>query len=324
MSRSPGHTTRRHWRGRVSVVAAAVLSALAAAGVVVATPQAGDATRRAQAAAAPHTPSLAPHRSTPRARRPARRPGKGRVQLLSVPFPPGSGQHRKVWVYRPGVPDSRNLPVVYFLHGLPGSATDLARAGIVSILDREFTSGRSQPYVLVCPDGNSPDVDDPEWSNSSNGQVQLETFVTTTLVDAVEGANRRDRAHRMIVGFSMGGFGATNIALRHTDEYSALVSVAGYFHLDDPDHDFGTAAAQAANSPDQHAAAARGLRVLLADGSSDSLALTKGESQRFAAMLQRAGVDVTLMIRPGQHSYQFVTSIWPQIDAFLTNSSGSS
>jgi S-formylglutathione hydrolase FrmB len=33
----------------------------------------------------------------------------------------------------------------------------------------------------------------------------------------------------------MGGYGATNLALRHPDLFGQLVSVAGYHHVDDPD-----------------------------------------------------------------------------------------
>jgi len=32
---------------------------------------------------------------------------------------------------------------------------------------------------------------------------------------AVEGAHRRDACHRAIFGFSMGGYGAMNLAQRH-------------------------------------------------------------------------------------------------------------
>src|SRR5690242_11316122 len=47
--------------------------------------------------------------------------GPGTVQLLELPSGDADGRTREVWVYRPAVPDSATLPVVYFLHGYPGS-----------------------------------------------------------------------------------------------------------------------------------------------------------------------------------------------------------
>ena len=59
------------------------------------------------------------------------------------------------------------------------------------------------------------------------------------VISAVEGAHRRDRRNRIIAGFSMGGYGAANLALRHPTVFGAVASFAGYFHIDDPDSVFG-------------------------------------------------------------------------------------
>jgi S-formylglutathione hydrolase FrmB len=242
----------------------------------------------------------------------------GTVQILRLPSYDAAGGAREVWVYRPGVPDSATLPVLYFLHGLPGSATDLAGTGLEANLDAAFVSGRLAPFVVVSPDGNSIGASDPEWADSVDGTVGLESFVTGELISAVEGSNRRSRANRAIAGFSMGGFGAMNLALRHPDLYGQLVSIAGYFHLDDPSHVFGSDPANlVANTPDQHVSAAARLRVMLTDGSDDTEPVVAGETQRFGALLRRAGQHPTVLITPGTHNWTYVTSVLPAVESFL-------
>ena len=156
----------------------------------------------------------------------------GRRQVLHVALP-GSTTTRDVVVYRPAVPDSAELPVLYFLHGYPGSASDAFDAGLPRLIDRLVAEGYP-PFVLAAPDGNGMSHRDTEWANAVDGTDQFETFVTGNVIRAVEGTHLRDRTRRAIAGFSMGGYGAVNLALRHPDLYGQVVPIAGYFHVDDP------------------------------------------------------------------------------------------
>lgn len=250
---------------------------------------------------------------------PAPRPvGPGTVSILSLPAPDAPGGRRQAWVYRPGVPDSASLPVLYFLHGLPGSYEIADDIALRQTLDADFTGGVLKPFVVVAPDGNSTGADDPEWADSTNGTVRVESFVTGELITAVEGRNRRDRAHRAIAGFSMGGYGAMNLALRHPASYGQVAALAGYFHVDDPSEVFGgDAAVIRANSPDQQLAAAARLRVMLADGAGDADPVAGGETQRYAALLHAAGQYPLAVVTPGAHTPQWLVSIMPAAFAFL-------
>jgi S-formylglutathione hydrolase FrmB len=252
---------------------------------------------------------------TPPAQRPTR---SGSTQTVSIAAADAPGGHRQVWIYRPAVPDSASLPVLYFLHGLPGQVSDLAGTGIAAQLDFAFSVGAVRPFVLAAPDGASTGASDPEWADSVDGRVRLETFITGDLIDAVEGGQRRDRGHRAIAGFSMGGYGAANIALRHTDLFGQFASLAGYFHVDDPSGVFGQSpAVQAANSPDRHLARARMEHILLVGGMQDGLALTGSEDERFAGLLRAAGMPVTHYTPAGTHSWEFVSSSLPFVELFL-------
>jgi S-formylglutathione hydrolase FrmB len=239
---------------------------------------------------------------------------RGTTRVLEIAAADAPGGRRQAWEYVPGVPDPDRLPVVYFLHGLPGSWSDLPRAGAKEALDRIFASGVA-PFILVAPDGASNGPRDTEWADSSDGRVHLEGFVTGPLIAAVEGAHRRPRAERAIVGFSMGGYGAAMVAFRHGDLYGQLGVLAGYFKIDDPDGVF--AGTQAEHDPNEHVEAFRGLRVLLVEDAGEKLALVRGEAARFGEALQRAGVDASVAVTPGSHSPAWVVAQLPALARFL-------
>jgi S-formylglutathione hydrolase FrmB len=261
------------------------------------------------------TRAAPPATSTPR---PPAAPRPGTVQIASVAATDAPGGVRRVWIYRPGVADSASLPVVYFLHGLPGNYLSFASTAGKDLLDRLITSAAVKPFVLAAPDGNSDKASDPEWADSADGNQQIERFVIGALLHVVEGSHPRDRAHRFIMGFSMGGYGAMNLALHHPGLYDAVASVAGYFDTDDRSGVFGgNDSVVAANRPDRHLAAAHTLRVMLADGADDHLAATTGETARFATLLRRDGVTPYVDIQPGGHDTQYLRRELPRALTFL-------
>ena len=167
--------------------------------------------------------------------------GSGTLRELRLRSPDSSRTLRSIYIYRPGgVTDTAKLPVLYLLHGLPGSAGDIWTGfDGKKLLDTEFTHGAA-PYEVVTLDGHGTKHRDTEWADSADGADEVESFVLNVAIPAVEGAHRRDACHRAIAGFSMGGFGAMNLAQRHPDVFGQVAAVAGYFHLDDPDAVFGT------------------------------------------------------------------------------------
>lgn len=258
------------------------------------------------------TPSVAVARRQLRGQTP-----REHLQVLRLRTPGSPTTYREVWVYRPAVPDSPRLPVFYFLHGLPGSPADLADADIAATLHSYFAGG-GRPFVLVAPDGNGTEHDDTEWADSVDGRDQVETFVLRTVIPAVEGKNRREPRLRAIGGFSMGGYGAMNIALRHPDLFGQVATVAGYFTIDDPDEVFGREpAVEDRNRPDRHAGEAAGMRLLLVEDEGDPLRLVRGEAARMSGLLRAAGATVQLRIQPGHHNWGFVRQQYPAILDFL-------
>src|SRR5580692_12228248 len=71
-------------------------------------------------------------------------------QLLTGTFP---GTARSGYVYLPpGFNVSHRYPVVYLLHGLPGSPSEYIRGtSLGSFADGEISAGRVQPFIAVIP-----------------------------------------------------------------------------------------------------------------------------------------------------------------------------
>ena len=243
--------------------------------------------------------------------------GHGTITVLHVPSEDHDVPVRDVWVYRPGVPDSRTLPVVYFLHGLPGAASDLFAHGGAAVLDRMFGSG-TPPFVVACLTGTGHAHVDTEWADSVDGRDRLETYLFSRVIPAVEGRNRRDARHRFVAGFSMGGYGAVNLALRHQSAFAGAASFAGYFHIDDPDDVFGrNPAVEAANDPEDLVHTDKRVQFWLGDGASDDEPVVEGESQRFAKLAGPLVAPGDLVIAPGTHSWSFVLAHLPDLGRFV-------
>jgi S-formylglutathione hydrolase FrmB len=244
-------------------------------------------------------------------------PARSTVRVVHLKAPDRGGRIHEVAIYRPALPDDADLPVLYFLHGYPGAAWDPFRNGLGGFLDRYAAAGH-EPFEVAAPDGNGAAHGDTEWADAVDGIDRIESFLLQVVIPAVEGDHRRPRSERAIAGMSMGGYGAMNIALRHPDLFGQVVSVAGYFHVDDPDGMFaGDPGAVAANSPDQHVDAARGLRILLLDGDQEDLDLVRGEARRFAGLLAGQGIPVTVLTGPGHHDWRYVARQYPAITDFL-------
>jgi S-formylglutathione hydrolase FrmB len=120
-------------------------------------------------------------------------------------------------------------PVVYFLHGLPGSSSSYR--GNTWVADAIADAG---PAILVYAQGARDDDTDPEYLDWGSGR-NWGTYVSSELVRYVDAHFRTiaSRAGRAIVGVSAGGYGATIIGLHNLARFSVIESWSGYFHPTD-------------------------------------------------------------------------------------------
>jgi S-formylglutathione hydrolase FrmB len=241
-------------------------------------------------------------------------PGLSQVHVTD----PADHRTYGVYVWRPDVPETRTLPVVYFLHGVPSDPKTIVGYEGLARQAAAYVAHGGTPFVLAVPDGNGSHHADTEWADAADGSDRVETRFMDEVIPAVEGRHRRDAGHRAIAGFSMGGYGSMNLALRHPGVFGSVASISGYFHVDDPSGMFGGRNDLiAANRPDEHVEAARRMRIFLAVGDQDDDPVVRGEPQRFKKLLDDAGVPAVLEVRPGGHDWDLVRSVLPDTFGFL-------
>lgn len=242
---------------------------------------------------------------------------RGTVSVLQIRGPSDQQPHQ-VWVWRPPGPDSATIGVLYFLHGDPGSARDPFTAGLAQTLSRLLQEGYP-PFVFASVDGNGERHADTEWANSRDGSDLVMDRVTDAAIPAVEGTHMRDAAHRAIAGFSIGGYGAMNIAMQNPGVFGQVVSIAGYFVMNDLSGMFGgSPSVIARNTPSAHPCRARGLRVLLDEDASEPNPLIRGQADRMGGLLRACGVPVTVQVQPGSHDWAYAIGALRQAFSFLT------
>jgi S-formylglutathione hydrolase FrmB len=130
---------------------------------------------------------------------------------------------------------TKRYPVIYLLHGTPGSERDWVRGGrIVESADTLIATNEIPGLIMVMPDGNGRPKVTPEWADSFDHRQLMETYVVRDLVHYIDQHYRTipDAAHRAIGGLSMGGFGAMNIAEHHPNIFGSVISLGGYYYAE--------------------------------------------------------------------------------------------
>jgi enterochelin esterase-like enzyme len=216
-------------------------------------------------------------------------------QVLSGVFP---GELRSGLVYLPpGFSTANRYPVVYLLHGMPGSPTEYPDGtGLVNFADDAIASGTLRPFIAVLPAAGPDDRYNGEWAG------RWETDLVDRIVPWVDEQLPAlpDERDRVIAGLSAGGFGAVNIALRHPGLFGTVESWSGYFApLRDGPFKHAPRAVLAANDPTllarSEAATLRqdGVRFFLSTGPAHSHWFRPQQTTDFTRELRALGLDVS-------------------------------
>ena len=223
-------------------------------------------------------------------------------QLLKGTFP---GTVRAGFVYLPPKFDrTHRYPVVYLLHGLPGSPTEYVDGTqIGQFADAEVASGAMRPFIAVIPAAGKTPSYNGEWAGPWEDALvnQVLPWVDSQLPTIPS------RSGRIIAGLSAGGFGAIDIALRHPTLFGTAESWSGYFDplLDGP---FAHTDRQtlAAHDPTRlirsEATALRhaGLRFFISTGPYHSRQIDPASSNTFAQELRDLGLPVEFYANPNK------------------------
>jgi S-formylglutathione hydrolase FrmB len=188
---------------------------------------------------------------------------------------------------------SRRYPVLYLLHGDNEPASSFLRLGLQPTLDRLIRSHAIAPLIAVMLQGNGLTNN---WRNTYGAAgptgPQYNTYIgeVQRLTDRVL-RTIPSRASRAIAGYSMGGFGAMNVALSQLGSYSVVESWEGFFN--------NLSGQLAADRP---LLARMPLHAFVYGGLSDRVAGTS-QNAPWAAALRSAGAEAQSALYPGGHTF---------------------
>jgi enterochelin esterase-like enzyme len=224
---------------------------------------------------------------------------QGRIPGAAVPR-----LRRASLVYLPpNVDPSRRYPLVIMLHGLRGSPYSVAGGlRLPEVVDPPITTHQLPPFIAVIPPAGLTASFDGEWTGPWERYVVQDVMPWADAHLPVE----RDAAGRVIAGFSAGGYGAVDIALRHPSLFGVAESWSGYF---DAPHDGSLKGAPraelAAHSPTDLVEQRRD--ELLSDGTRFWLSAGRHErvvlhaTRRFGGELDRLGLSSRVLVTDGGH-----------------------
>ncbi|MCW2503988.1 MAG: esterase [Actinomycetia bacterium] len=124
------------------------------------------------------------------------------------------------------------FPVVEFFTGFYGGLDIFQRTlGASAVMDQLIGKHKMPPAVVVIPEQNPHLPADSECVDAVNGD-RADTYLSEDVPEVVRSELRvgRGRESWALMGYSTGGYCAANLAIRHPAEFSAVVSLSGYFH----------------------------------------------------------------------------------------------
>lgn len=121
-------------------------------------------------------------------------------------------------------------PVVYMFHGIGGDSSSWLEYGnATNEMDELTKNGEIEPFIAIMPEGYSS-----YYSNSYDGSFNYESMLTTELIPLVNATYRthHEPQYNATLGFSMGGFGALSVGLRHKELFGSVVSLSASIRTD--------------------------------------------------------------------------------------------
>ncbi len=120
--------------------------------------------------------------------------------------------------------NTHSFPVVYLLHGLGDDETSWLEYGqIAQYADKSVAAGEIAPMIFILPEAFRT-----YYVNDYKGSFLYQDMFVKELVPYIDSLFRTiaDRQHRAVMGYSMGGFGALNLHLKHPDVFGTAVPLS--------------------------------------------------------------------------------------------------
>lgn len=161
---------------------------------------------------------------------------QSQVDIIDVPSPslmnvPVSSEVRPTYIYLPSSYEKdqdKAFPVVYVLHGFGANAGAWFSAAqkqpdVIESMDKLIAQGKVQDMIIVVPDTKARNL--ASWYQKSEITGDWRAFILQDLSDYVE-ATYRTNGKQAIIGHSMGGYGALNLATYEQFDAVSVMSPA--------------------------------------------------------------------------------------------------
>ena len=178
-------------------------------------------------------------------------------------------------------------PVIYLLHGEDQTDGSFLQIGVQGTLDRLIARHAIPPTIAVMIQGG-PGANN--WLNHSGTGYEAYVLEVQQLIDRML-PTIPDRGARAIAGYSMGGYGAMHLALKHPQSFAVAESWLGFFN-----------GLEGRLRDDRPTISRLGLRAFVYGGSEDVIA-NPSENAPFAAALRANGADAHSAVYPGEHDF---------------------
>lgn len=125
---------------------------------------------------------------------------------------------------------TRRYPVIYHLHGAGGN--ECRSVYSAKVLHEGILAGRWPELIMVFPNGGRSTM----YQDSADGRFMAETAFIKELMPHIDTTYRTiaEPKARCIEGFSMGGRGSTNLAMKHPELFGSLFNQSGnVYHVSD-------------------------------------------------------------------------------------------
>jgi enterochelin esterase-like enzyme len=150
----------------------------------------------------------------------------GRIDTVMYPSRT-VGTNRKTLIYTPpGYSPKKKYPVLYLLHGIGGDHKEWLTGTPQIIMDNLYAEGKSEPMIIVMPNGRAMKDDRPVGNIFDSAKVQaFANFEHDLLDDLIPFIEKKypaikDREHRAIAGLSMGGGQSLNFGLGNLNTFA--------------------------------------------------------------------------------------------------------
>lgn len=133
------------------------------------------------------------------------------------------GDHKYVVFEPAGYSPAKKWPVIFYLHGASGRGKDGRAQLVVGLGPAVKARAAKLPFLIVFPQNEN--LRSRLLGGWTDGSHELDRALE--ILDDVESHYAVDRSHEVLVGVSMGAFGAWSVAAKTPERWKAVVAISG-------------------------------------------------------------------------------------------------